>query len=70
MNPTISKVDNKSLNNGKGAVAHNGKSATPKAANLKGPHLRSDANIMLYGNDLPQLVVPLFKLVFPPSRAV
>ena len=58
MNPTISKVDNKSLNNGKGAVAHNGKSATPKAANLKGPHLRSDANIMLFGNqdEVAQLI--------------
>jgi len=59
MSSTISKVNNKALNNGKGTVAaHNGISTTPKAASPKDPYLKSDANIMLYGNqdEVAQLI--------------
>ena len=33
-------------------------------------YLREAEVLLAKGSDLPQLVVPLFKLVFPPSRAV
>jgi putative DNA primase/helicase len=59
MSSTISKVNNKALNNGKGTIAaHNGISTTPKAASPKDPYLKSDANIMLYGNqdEVAQLI--------------
>ena len=59
MSSTISKVNNKALNNGKGTVAaHNGISTTPKAASPKDPYFKSDANTMLYGNqdEVAQLI--------------
>jgi len=45
-------------NDNKGAVAHNGKSASPKATNPNDPYLKSDANTMLYGNqdEVAQLI--------------
>ena len=45
-------------NNNKGAVAYNGNSATQKVASPKNSYLRSDANIMLYGNqdEVAQLI--------------
>ena len=50
--PTIFKVNNK------GPVAHNGKSATPNAANPKDPYFELDAKTMLYANqdEVAQLI--------------
>jgi putative DNA primase/helicase len=52
------KVNAQAPNNGKGAVAINGKSATPKAASPKDPYFESDARTMLYGNqdEVAQLI--------------
>ena len=55
---THKKANAEAPNSGKGAVAHNGKSASPKATNPNDPYLKSDANTMLYGNqdEVAQLI--------------